>query len=319
MTFQKKRRQFLRTGLCCFWAGLGALSVPKVLAQPSQTIEKDSVFITGSAYYHTKEFTLPGPEGHAAYKVSVAWPKGDVPEGGFASVYALDGVAVAGILSEPLLKVLAEAGGPAIVALGHDVNKRFASIERTYDYTPPNAEQQPVADPMGRAGGHAPEYYRLLVNTLIPKVEKIAPLNAQQRTLWGHSYGGLFALWSAFFGTDAFNRVVAASPALWWNSGEFLSQLNTQLNTEVTPNVQLDVHYGSAEREESSKHKKRSDNAAVNNMIRVRESVPASAYTEFLQHLRTVGVTGENLVFDGLSHGATFSRSFELVVKGNNE
>nr|WP_254722095.1 alpha/beta hydrolase-fold protein [Gilvimarinus xylanilyticus] len=313
--FRAPRRRRLGAVLATGLLAILGLTSSQIGAQPSQRIEKDSVFVTGSRHYHTHQFTLPGPAGHASYQVSIAWPQGDIPADGFAAVYALDGTAVAGQLTEPLLAQLRAAGGPAIIALGHDVNKRFASLERTYDYTPPNAQGEPLDDPMGRAGGRAPEYYRLLVEDIIPRVENIAPLNPQQRTLWGHSYGGLFALWSTFLGDGSFNRIVAVSPALWWNNGEFLHQLNTQLNLGEKPELRLDIHSGSAERKGDDTPTKRHDNPAINNMIRMRNQLPADALENFSRVLRGAGVVGDDAVFDGLSHGATFSRSFELTVK----
>ncbi|MGL9736446.1 MAG: alpha/beta hydrolase-fold protein [Symbiopectobacterium sp.] len=46
-------------------------------------------------------------------------------------------------------------------------------------------------------------------------VEARVPVNPQQRTLTGHSFGGLFVLFTLFNHGESCQRYLAASPSIW--------------------------------------------------------------------------------------------------------
>jgi len=52
-----------------------------------------------------------------------------------------------------------------------------------------------------------------------------APLDPADRALFGHSFGGLFALWLLFTRPDAFRHWIAASPAITWEESFLLDHL----------------------------------------------------------------------------------------------
>ncbi|MGR3378002.1 alpha/beta hydrolase [Salipiger abyssi] len=290
-----------------FLAGLAAIGTGgPTLAQPMQAVAEPTVLETGSVHYNTAELRLPHPvPGLADHRIRIAWPRGPVPEGGFPALHMLDGRAVAALLDEPLLARLAARGGPAIVAHGHARATRFATLERAQDYTPPDAEGRPVADPRGRAGGGALDYLALLTGEILPRVETRAPLDPARRLLWGHSYGGLFVLQAALAAGGAFARFVAASPALWWDDARFYARVLAIIVEGLSPMPVLDLHSGSAERTRAS----RPSNPDAQDLLRMRDALPAGALDRLSEALRGHGVPGETLVFDGLSHGESFASS----------
>jgi predicted alpha/beta superfamily hydrolase len=80
-----------------------------------------------------------------------------------------------------------------------------------------------VSETLPTAGG-ADNFLRLLTEELIPNVDaqyRTAPF----RVLFGHSLGGLFALYAFKHRPDAFRGIIAASPALWWNDGELADSI----------------------------------------------------------------------------------------------
>ena len=121
----------------------------------------------------------------------------------------LDGNAVMNHLSEALLQKLAAGNPPVLVAVGYQTPLPFDLAARTLDYTPP----QQVQDRRGRPAGGSAAFRQLLEQTIAPRAEQHLPINAQQRALWGHSYGGLFVL-DSYLTSGFFQRYFAASPSL---------------------------------------------------------------------------------------------------------
>ena len=82
-----------------------------------------------------------------------------------------------------------------------------------------------VSETLPTAGG-ADKFLRFLTEELIPKVDgqyRTAPF----RVLFGHSLGGLFALYAFKYRPDVFRGFVVASPPLWWNDGELVDSIPT--------------------------------------------------------------------------------------------
>lgn len=67
--------------------------------------------------------------------------------------------------------------------------------------------------------GHCEEFYRFLQQELIPHIEKNYRCDSSNRSLLGHSLGGLFAVYCLFKKEHIFRNHVALSPALWINYG----------------------------------------------------------------------------------------------------
>src|SRR3546814_8321170 len=57
------------------------------------------------------------------------------------------------------------------------------------------------------------------LHELKPLIAQRYPVDARRQTLFGHSYGGLFTLYTLFTKPQAFQGYVAASPSIWWYQG----------------------------------------------------------------------------------------------------
>ena len=68
------------------------------------------------------------------------------------------------------------------------------------------------------AFGGADDFYHFITDELNPILDKDFGINPTHRTLWGHSYGGLFGLYTLFTYPKSFNNYVIASPSIWWNN-----------------------------------------------------------------------------------------------------
>ena len=71
--------------------------------------------------------------------------------------------------------------------------------------------------PLGLGG--AAGFLETLVSEVMPQVEASHPADPADRTLLGHSFGGLFALFTLFRRPAAFRRYLVISPSLWWDDG----------------------------------------------------------------------------------------------------
>jgi predicted alpha/beta superfamily hydrolase len=73
----------------------------------------------------------------------------------------------------------------------------------------------------------------------------------EREALFGHSYGGLFALHALFTRPSSFDTFIAASPSIWWNNQFILEEearfRGTPLATGSGPCPALRLSFGSLE------------------------------------------------------------------------
>jgi len=85
------------------------------------------------------------------------------------------------------------------IGYGGDMDEFFRL--RQIDLTPPGAER----------------HLSFIQGSIIPYVEDNYRADPADRTLMGHSLGGLFSLYALFHAPETFNRYIASSPALFWD------------------------------------------------------------------------------------------------------
>lgn len=87
---------------------------------------------------------------------------------------------------------------------------------RTRDYTPFHFPTGGYGPEFQKGSGGGPKFLRMLIEEALPLVERTWRTLPGERTLVGHSYGGLFAAWVLQQHPDAFNRYLMVSPSLWY-------------------------------------------------------------------------------------------------------
>lgn len=115
-----------------------------------------------------------------------------------------------------------------VVAIGYPKSKMVYDWRRGPDLTPPTPDGQYVM-PLGRNGkprtdltfGDADKFLGFIQATVMTHVERTlfpeVPLPAGRKALFGHSYGGIFALNALFTQPTMFDFYIAASPTIWWS------------------------------------------------------------------------------------------------------
>lgn len=204
---------------------LSTLISSNVLAETSIHIQNQSkiVFQNNQAQFQIKSKNT----GHD-YLIQIYKPPVAPPQHGYPVLYILDGNA-----TFPSAANIAQSIGAGstklgldplmIVAVGYPQQKTFDVQKRAYDYTPkPSSDFQ--AQGKYKYGG-ADQFIAFLNNELKPKIAQQFPINSQQQSIYGHSFGGLLVLYHFFQKPDAFQRYFAASPSLWFDQGMLFQQL----------------------------------------------------------------------------------------------
>lgn len=90
-------------------------------------------------------------------------------------------------------------------------------LNRTRDYTPTFVPEGGYGPEYQKVSGGGPELQQALERELIPFIDRQYRTVAEDRTLVGHSYGGLFATWTILTRTGLFDNYVIVSPSLWYD------------------------------------------------------------------------------------------------------
>lgn len=176
------------------------------------------------------------------YIIDVFVPDEAPPTEGFSVVLVLDGTRYARLMYETVTNQLrnrAKTGvEPAIiVGIGHqesDIPK-----QRFFDFTAPALEYKfPIRrgremEPMP-AGG-AEKLMQFILMQVIPMMSEKYHVNRDKISLYGHSLGGLFVLWSYLKHPGSFSKYVALSPSIWWNEHELFTTLRNARGNYIAP------------------------------------------------------------------------------------
>ena len=103
------------------------------------------------------------------------------------------------------------------------------NTDRTRDLTPPTQTDSTHAFP---SAGGADNFLNFLADELIPYVDATFR-TFPHRTLVGHSFGGLFAIYSLLHRPEVFNNYIATSPSLWWNDAKLVSNAKSLLEKNL--------------------------------------------------------------------------------------
>ncbi len=185
----------------------------------------------------TRAFELESKINGRDYRLLVALPEsyaaGDTTR--YPVLYVLDGNTLFGLATDThrALRIFQEVADIIIVGIGYDA--RFfmdTFVSRWNDYTPSRDISADTsfarrflsnrADSTLRSGGGA-QFLHVLRQEVIPFVDARFR-TTRDRGLWGHSFGGLFALHVLFEQPDLFARYAISSPSLWWNQQELIAR-----------------------------------------------------------------------------------------------
>ncbi|KAL4764524.1 alpha/beta hydrolase [Aspergillus foveolatus] len=198
------------------------------------------------------------------YQIDVSWPltwseSGDASGERANAVYLVDGNALFLTATEALRRRKSHRPsetGTVVIAIGYPIADSVFSPRRSYDLTPPCDHYIPPEGPDGspkpEAHGGADGFFTFITEIVRPFVElKVFPrVSFGRSALFGHSYGGLFALHALFTKPSSFDVYLAASPSIWWNHRFILREARRFMgDTALFPSVHpvLRLSFGSRE------------------------------------------------------------------------
>ena len=168
------------------------------------------------ALANTQHHNLTSEITGRTYQISVALPENYATSNKtYPVLYAVDANSEFGTVVETARLLRLEETVPEliIVGIGYPVGYFTNTTElRNVDLSP---TEDPGLLPEGSGGG--PEFLDFIRRELIPLVELEFRANPADRALFGHSFGGLFALYALLEGQETFHRVIAASPSVGWD------------------------------------------------------------------------------------------------------
>ena len=108
------------------------------------------------------------------------------------------------------------------VAIGYPDKSQYRRF-RTRDYTPYFHGDGGYSEELQKESGGGPGFLSVIENDIVPFVEETFAASDKERTLVGHSYGGLFALYAWITSPELFDNYLIVSPSLWYADGKPLA------------------------------------------------------------------------------------------------
>ena len=130
-----------------------------------------------------------------------------------------------------------------IVGIGYGELKASDGNMRRRDYTISSV-------PYSSNTGGAPKFRTFLKEELIPYIDGNFRTEKNDRTLYGYSLSGLFAVYSLFTEPDLFNRYIIGSPHLSWDSYRIFDVQAGAFEKFTDINARIFISVGSKEDED---------------------------------------------------------------------
>jgi len=130
-----------------------------------------------------------------------------------------------------------------IVGIGYGELKASDGNMRRRDYTISSV-------PYSSNTGGAPKFRTFLKEELIPYIDGNFRTEKNNRTLYGYSLSGLFAVYSLFTEPDLFNRYIIGSPHLSWDSYRIFDVQAEAFEKFTDINARIFISVGSKEDED---------------------------------------------------------------------
>lgn len=139
-----------------------------------------------------------------------------------------------------------------IVAIDGNVKtEQDWQTSRYHDYTPSLNPQADTAIakyfklPVSTSGGAA-DFLSTLENEIIPLIEKQYN-TGNERGLFGHSLGGLFAGYCLLERPGLFQKYSMNSPSFWWNNGEMIAKADSLAKKNQKISAEIFISAGELE------------------------------------------------------------------------
>jgi len=181
-----------------------------------------------------------------SYWVHLPEEYGHEPAQAYPVIYLLDGnsffhslVGISKTFSAGKAKIL-----PPSIIVG------ILNTDRTRDLTPTASAARrdgTITTASAPEGGGAESFNRFLTGELRTVINNTYRTNGQNMLI-GHSYGGLFTLYTFLTHTELFDTYLALDPSLWWDQGKLSEQAGELMEGKDFTGKSLYIGIASAKR-----------------------------------------------------------------------
>jgi predicted alpha/beta superfamily hydrolase len=135
----------------------------------------------------------------------------------------------------------------AIAYPGAATNRETYKKNRTRDYTPAHAPAGGYGAEYQKVSGGGPKFRSFIAGDLIPLIDRRFRTRPGDRTIIGHSYGGLFATYVLLTEPALFKRYIIVSPSLWYANRIALTMEQAAADSGIRPDARVFFGVGAME------------------------------------------------------------------------
>jgi len=179
----------------------------------------------------------------------------------------------------------------AIAYPGAAADRTVYRMNRTRDYTPAYAPDGGYGAEYQKVSGGGPKFRAFLASELIPLIERRYRADAQDRTLIGHSYGGLFGTYVLLTQPSLFKRYVLVSPSLWYSNRIALTMEEAAAAAGIKPDARVFFAVGSFENQPAN------NRAMVDDLTELVDKLRSRNNPRLVLRFR---------IYDGETHNSVF-------------
>lgn len=207
--------------------------------------QKDSIGVAPVSINRTEVHKITSVSNGIVYPIYVALPGSyNYTSQTYPVVVMLDAYSSFGTMVQMtrLLAFNKELPDLIIVGISSEGGSKEFNYNRMRDFTPTELKSEREKQLIPVSGG-GEKFLNFIKDELLPMVESKYRINKEDKTLVGHSLGGLFVFFTLFEEPKLFNKYVAISPALMLGDEYMLKkeklfgEKSKELNASVYTNV----------------------------------------------------------------------------------
>lgn len=191
--------------------------------------------------------------GGEPYRIFLYVPAASPPAKGWPVLVLTDGnatfpFAAASLVTQAPYPMGTNVGWGVIAAIGYPSDEPYDAFRRSWDLGPTPGKSYP---PFTEGGppvvtGGSGKLLDFIEGELFPRIAEMTAIDARRRSLFGHSFGGLFTLYALFERPALFANWIAASPSIYWENCEILKN---EARRRDTPGNEAFLHLSAGEYE----------------------------------------------------------------------
>ena len=182
----------------------------------------------------TESYNLSSRDGQE-YMINVTLPRNYDSQKEYKTLYYLDSWWLSELIigTFAILNLSEKIEDVILIGITINGNLKDWNIQRTLDFTPSvydmgfemkaGKDENSITLNKNNTGG-ANIFIEFIETKVFELIDQEYPNIAENRTLIGHSYGGLFSFYAIQQKPHLFSNFIIISPSLWWNNSELLKK-----------------------------------------------------------------------------------------------